>query len=176
MCRSSALTDVNARMRRSRHARDIDSFPGRNAMDASTRAFVEALLEGERDLTLATLRPDGSPQANTVSYASDGLTVYFGTARDSQKVRNLTHCPKAAVPLEAPYPDWGAIKAVSMGGTATVMPDDAPDIAHAMALLAAKFPQLQDLATPPDLAAVAFVKFVPDVISVLDYSKGFGHT
>jgi hypothetical protein len=27
-----------------------------------------------------------------------------------------------------------------------------------------------------DLAATAFVKVTPKVISVLDYSKGFGHT
>jgi hemerythrin-like domain-containing protein len=29
---------------------------------------------------------------------------------------------------------------------------------------------------PPDPGSIVFVKFVPSVISVLDYSKGFGHT
>jgi nitroimidazol reductase NimA-like FMN-containing flavoprotein (pyridoxamine 5'-phosphate oxidase superfamily) len=144
-------------------------------MTPEIRQFVESLLASERDLTLATLRPDGSPQANTVSYASDGLCLYFGTGRDSEKVRNLQHCRTASIAIDAPYADWGAIKGVSMGGTATILPDDSPESRCAMELLACKFPNVDDVSPPPRLASIVFVKFVPNVISVLDYSKGFGH-
>jgi nitroimidazol reductase NimA-like FMN-containing flavoprotein (pyridoxamine 5'-phosphate oxidase superfamily) len=144
-------------------------------MNQELRNFVKALLASERDLTLATVRPDGYPQANTVSYASEGLCVYFGTGRDSQKVINLQCCPKASVAIEAPYAEWGAIKGVSMGGTATILPDDSADSRRAMDALRRKFPEVDDMSPPPDPQSVVFVKFVPHVISVLDYSRGFGH-
>lgn len=40
-------------------------------------------------MTVATLRPDGWPQATTVGYANEGLTLYFLCGPDSQKATNL---------------------------------------------------------------------------------------
>lgn len=145
-------------------------------MDPNLRRFIESLLASERDLTLATLRPDGAPQANTVSYASDGLRLYFGTGRDSEKVRNLQYCPKASVAIDAPYAEWGEIRGLSMGGTATLLSNDSAESRQAMDMLMRKFPQVSDMSPPADSASIVFVRFVPDVISVLDYSQGFGHT
>jgi hemerythrin-like domain-containing protein/nitroimidazol reductase NimA-like FMN-containing flavoprotein (pyridoxamine 5'-phosphate oxidase superfamily) len=145
-------------------------------MDQQLRSFVQSVLERERDLTIATLRPDGYPQANTVSYASDGLAIYFGTGRDSQKVRNLQQCSKASIVVDCPYADWGSIKGLSMGGLAAMLPDGSDDARHAMEALRRKFPEVDELGPPPDPASIVVVKFVPSVISVLDYSKGFGHT
>ena len=145
------------------------------AVEPNFRKFVVTLLGAERDMTFATVRPDGYPQANIVSYANDGLTVYFGTGRDSQKMRNLHGCDKASITVAAPYADWGDIRGVSMGGTASVLPDGTPEQRHAADLLARKFPEVKAL-PPVVLGAIAFVKFVPTAISVLDYHKGFGHT
>lgn len=47
-------------------------------------AEILAVLEAGADLTLATLMPDGSPHATTVSYASQGMAVYFGSSRRSR--------------------------------------------------------------------------------------------
>ena len=145
-------------------------------MEANLRKFVVTLLGAERDLTFATVRPDGYPQANIVSYANDGLTVYFGTARNSQKMRNLAFTEKASVTVAAPYADWGDIRAVSMGGSAIVLRDGTPEQRHAADLLIAKFPEVATLSPSPDAASVAFVRFVPTAIAVLDYRKGFGHS
>ena len=40
-------------------------------------------------MTVATLRPDGRPQATTVGYMNDDLTLYFLCGLDSQKAKNL---------------------------------------------------------------------------------------
>ena len=40
-------------------------------MDQSQHAFVMHVLDSARDLTLATIRPDGYPQATTVSFAHE---------------------------------------------------------------------------------------------------------
>ena len=60
-------------------------------LDPHTRRFVEELLAAHNVLTLATVQEDGWPQATTVGYVNDGLTIYVGAAKDSQKVRNR-HC------------------------------------------------------------------------------------
>jgi Pyridoxamine 5'-phosphate oxidase len=44
-------------------------------MDEEIRRKILALLEQHRIMTVATLRPDGWPQATTVGYASEGLTA-----------------------------------------------------------------------------------------------------
>ena len=46
-------------------------------MDAALREKIMALLNEHRIMTIATLRPDGWPQATTVGYVNEGLTLYF---------------------------------------------------------------------------------------------------
>jgi nitroimidazol reductase NimA-like FMN-containing flavoprotein (pyridoxamine 5'-phosphate oxidase superfamily) len=58
-------------------------------MDEEIRRKILRLLDEHRIMTIATLRPDGWPQATTVGYASEGLTIYFLCGRDSQKAANL---------------------------------------------------------------------------------------
>jgi general stress protein 26 len=143
-------------------------------MDATIKRFVLAILRSQYDLTLATIRPDGYPQANTVSYVSEGLILYFGTVRESQKVRNLQHCNKVSLTIGVPYADWSDIRALSMGGIAELLADDESESRHAAELVTHRYPAV--LAPPPgNPAAIAFVKITPQVISVLDYRKGFGH-
>jgi general stress protein 26 len=144
-------------------------------MDPNTRRFILDVIESRNDLTIATLRADGFPQANTVSYAADGLALYFGTGRDSQKVRNILHCKNVSLTIDVPYVDWNDIRGLSMGAVAQVLPDDSADSVHAIDLLTRKFPAVWDLPAP-EPNAIVFVKIVPKVISVLDYRKGFGHT
>lgn len=71
-------------------------------MDAKTKRVILDIIDSQIELTLATLRDDGYPQANTVSYANDDLTIYFGTGRDSQKVKNLQHRAKVSIKIDVP--------------------------------------------------------------------------
>ena len=57
-------------------------------MDDALREEILSVLKGASDMTIATIRPDGYPQATTVSYVSDGLTIYFGCAAESQKAEH----------------------------------------------------------------------------------------
>ena len=58
-------------------------------MDPGLREEILSVLKDASDMTIATIRPDGYPQATTVSYVSDGLTIYFGCAAESQKAQNI---------------------------------------------------------------------------------------
>ena len=56
-------------------------------MDDAIRKKILALLDQHRIMTIATLRSDGWPQATTVGYVSEGLTLYFLCGLDSQRQR-----------------------------------------------------------------------------------------
>jgi general stress protein 26 len=143
-------------------------------MDRETEAFILDILRRHNILTLATVRENGFPQATTVGYVNDGLTIYVGCGADSQKARNVRRCAKVSLTVDHDEEDWGKIQGLSMGATAEIVTDPA-EIAHIGELMFAKYLQLQAMA-PPDPKDFAFLKITPKVISVLDYTKGFGHT
>jgi PPOX class probable F420-dependent enzyme len=144
-------------------------------MDAKLRQRILELLAANHDMSLATLRDDGYPQANVVSYANDGLVLYFATSRTSQKVRNIQRNDKVSLAISAPYADWSRIRGLSMAGRACVLADDTPACSHAMDLMLARYPTAWDMSPPPAPTQSVFVRIVPEVISVLDYTRGFGH-
>jgi general stress protein 26 len=140
-------------------------------MDEASRKRILDLLKRHKIMTIATVRKDGYPQATTVTYVNDGLTLYFGCEKTAQKVKNIKRCNKVSLTIDRDYRDWNRIKGLSMAADAEVL-RDRDEVRHAAALLARKFPQWGTV--PPE--DVAFVKVVPKVISILDYAQGFGHT
>ena len=143
-------------------------------MKPAHRKFILKQLKQHNIMSLATARADGYPQATTVGYANDGLDLYFCCDRVSQKVRNLRRSPKVSLTIDHDSKNWIRIKGLSMGARARVLSKPG-EVTRAFELLARKFPQMRKV-PKEDLAATAFVKVTPKVISVLDYSKGFGHT
>jgi general stress protein 26 len=144
-------------------------------MQQETERFILDVLQAHHILTLATVREDGYPQATTVGYVNQGLTIYIGTFPQAQKVANIRRCPKVSLTIDRDYDDWSQIKGLSMGGTAEVL-TDSEEIQRVVALFKAKFPQIAALPVPEDPASLVFIKITPIVISVLDYTQGFGHT
>lgn len=143
-------------------------------MDKETETFILDLLKSHNILTLATIREDGYPQATTVGYVNDGLTIYIATFPEAQKVKNIGYCNKVSLTVDKDYNKWEKIKGLSMGGIAEVLTNQ-QEIIKVIDLLAQKFPQLADMAAP-DPSSIAFLKITPEIVSVLNYEKGFGHT
>jgi hypothetical protein len=138
------------------------------------RKKVLAILARHNNMTIATLRADGYPQATTVGYASDGLTVYFGCGSQSQKARNIARDNRVSAAIDKDHENWGEIEGLSLAGTA-VRVTDAEELSRVNGLFSAKFPQVR--AFSADLrAAMDIYRLTPTVISVLDYTQGFGHT
>jgi PPOX class probable F420-dependent enzyme len=108
------------------------------------RRFILRLLKAHRNMSLATVRRDGYPQATTVAYANDGLTLYFATDRDSQKVRNLRYSPKVSLTINKDWAGWQRIQGLSVGGRAKILERPA-DTRRAHALLARKFKDMKGL-------------------------------
>ncbi|MFY0612791.1 MAG: pyridoxamine 5'-phosphate oxidase family protein [Hyphomicrobiaceae bacterium] len=145
-------------------------------MDTAIRKQVVSIIDDIDDLTIATVRNDGYPQATTVSYVNKGLTIYFGTTFDSQKARNIAANNKVSLTINRPYMTWDEIEGLSISGVAVLIADKAEQD-KVGTLLFKKFPQIDNY-TPPDLPSDAMVLFriEPQFVSLLDYRKGFGHT
>ena len=143
-------------------------------MTPSTKRLILEQLKTHRNMSLATVRPDGYPQATTVAFANDGLTLYFACDRNGQKVRNLQRSPKVSLTINKDTANWKKITGLSMGATAKVLERPA-DTQRALALLSRKFKDMKGL-SEEDLAETAFVRVQPKVISMLDYRRGFGWT
>jgi nitroimidazol reductase NimA-like FMN-containing flavoprotein (pyridoxamine 5'-phosphate oxidase superfamily) len=94
-------------------------------MDDGIRNKILALLEEHRIMTIATLRHDGWPQATTVGYASEGLTLWFLCGLDSQKAANLARDDRVSLTIDHDTPDVMAITGLSMAARATPVTDRA---------------------------------------------------
>jgi nitroimidazol reductase NimA-like FMN-containing flavoprotein (pyridoxamine 5'-phosphate oxidase superfamily) len=132
-------------------------------------------MDAHRIMTVATLRPDGWPQATTVGFAHEGLSLYFLCGAESQKAKNLTSDARVSITIDHDEPQVMKITGLSMAGRANRIAD-AKEAERVMGLLIARYPQQSESpgALPP-ASAVAIFKVTPSVISVLDYAKGFGH-
>lgn len=145
-------------------------------MDERIRKKILALLDEHRIMTIATLRPDGWPQATTVGYVNDGLTLYFLCGLDSQKAANLAQDDRVSLTIDHDASQIMEITGLSMAARAHVVTDRA-EAEKVLGLLPLKYPQQTSFSLPmPKPEEVRIFRLTPTVISVLDYSKGFGHT
>jgi nitroimidazol reductase NimA-like FMN-containing flavoprotein (pyridoxamine 5'-phosphate oxidase superfamily) len=145
-------------------------------MDDTIRRKILTLLDQHRIMTIATLRPDGWPQATTVGYVNEGLTLYFLRGLDSQKAANLARDDRVSLTIDHDTPQVMEITGLSMAARAQPVLDraEAEKVLH---MLPQKYPeQVNFPLSMPTVDQVRIFRVTPIVISVLDYAKGFGHT
>lgn len=87
-------------------------------MDNEIRRIILALLDQHRIMTVATLRLDGWPQATTVGYVNEGMTLYFLCGLDSQKAKNLARDDRLSLTIDHDTADLMAITGLSMAARA----------------------------------------------------------
>jgi nitroimidazol reductase NimA-like FMN-containing flavoprotein (pyridoxamine 5'-phosphate oxidase superfamily) len=145
-------------------------------MNEEIRSKILALLDQHRIMTIATLRPDGWPQATTVGYVNEGLTLYFLCGLDSQKAANLARDNRVSLTIDHDTPDLMEITGLSMAAHAQAVVDR-DEANKVLRMLPLKYPENIYVPVPmPTPEDVRIFRVSPTVISVLDYSKGFGHT
>lgn len=152
------------------------------------KALILQLLDEHRVMTIATNRPDGWPQATIVGYVNDGFLLYCFVARNTQKYANIQRDPRVSIAIGSDAPNPLEVKGLSLAGHASEVIDQA-EFADVARLRLRKFPEyaapmsaaqtggeLSRVAPQPPRSSVALLRIAPDIISVLDYSQGFGHS
>ncbi len=132
------------------------------------------ILNANRIMSIATVRPDGWPQTTIVGYANEGFRLYFLIYRTSQKFENISRDDRVSISVGQEPESLREIKAVFAGCNAREV-TDIDERVHAWLLLAERHPNLTDLA-PPKSEDVATMVADCRFISLLDYSQGLGHT
>lgn len=143
-------------------------------MDPETRKRILKILHDAKDLTIATQRADGYPQATVVSFVHDGEKIYFGCDKRSQKARNIARDDRISATVTPPYESWEDIRGLSFGGRARRVADEA-ERAKVSDLMAKRFPQVTDFMKTFSVEDIVTYRIDPEVISILDYGRGFGH-
>lgn len=137
-------------------------------------------------MAIATNRPDGWPQTTLVGYINDGFLPYCFIARNSQKHANILRDSRVSVAIGSDAPRPLDIKGLSFAAKASVVSDPS-EIEHVCELRLKRYPEYaavpppvvqagraQRISTRPS-SNVILLRLAPEIISVLDYSKGFGN-
>lgn len=131
------------------------------------------ILDQHRLMAIATLRPDGWPQATMVGYANEDILLYFVISRASQKFANIDRDNRVSIVVGRDFHDPATINALSIAARADEV-RDASQRERAIDLLLERHPGLRKLQRPePGHSAV--MRANPEIITILDYTKGFGH-
>lgn len=133
-----------------------------------------SMLDSNCIMTIATVRPDGWPQATIVGYANDGFRLYFLVYRASQKFANIARNDRVAFTVAHEPAQLRDVQAVYDGCRVHEVTNPA-ERRRAWELLTKRHPNLTDLA-PPENAEVATMAADCQHMSVLDYRQGLGHT
>ena len=144
-------------------------------MDATIRKKILDLLARHRKMTVATLRPDGWPQATTVGYGNEGFTIYFLCGLNSQKAMNLARDDRLSLTIDDDTDQVMAIEGLSMAARAEAVLDPS-EAEKALKLMMERYPPQDVALAMPKPEDIRIFRVTPVVISVLDYTKGFGHT
>jgi nitroimidazol reductase NimA-like FMN-containing flavoprotein (pyridoxamine 5'-phosphate oxidase superfamily) len=101
---------------------------------------VAKLIEWERVCRVGTVSRGGVPHVVPVCHVLAGGRIYFGSARDGQKVLNLKANPRVTVAVDLYSDDWTHIKGVMVQGTASLI-EGGPRFRKIRSLLYGKYRQ-----------------------------------
>lgn len=122
--------------------------------------------------TVATAAADGQPNAATIFFTNAGTDIYFNTASEGQKARNIRANSKVAIAMTEPGPVPATdrdIKGIQLFGKAAILGD--AELSGVPKAIMARHKAFNS-ATP---GKSVVVKVMPQKIYLVDYSRGFRH-
>ena len=154
-------------------------------MNTRLKTLVLRLLEQHRVMAIATNRPDGWPHATMVGYVNDGFLLYSFIAGNSQKYTNVLRDPRVSIAIASDATEPLEITGLSLAGKACVVTDPG-EFEYVSRLRSRRYPEYaalppvlgetQRISPPPAADSIVLLRITSEIISVLDYSKGFGHS
>lgn len=144
-------------------------MPSETRTERGLRTKVLELLDENDVMAVATLRPDGWPQATVVGFIHDDLDLYFGVAMSSQKLKNIRADPRISIALGRHAP--GRLRGLSMAAHASEVVDREA-LEHVNDVMRRRYPG-QSRFGPREVSAT-LVKAEPHMISIIDVPEGPG--
>lgn len=152
------------------------------------RESILKLLDRHRVMAIATNRPDGWPQVTLVGYVNDAFLLYCFVARNSQKHANIQRDPRVSIAIGSDAPRPLDIEGLSLAGMASVVTDQT-EVDYVGRLRLKRYPEYgvpppavshegaaARIAARPASDGAVLLRVEPEIFSLLDYSRGFGHS
>lgn len=131
------------------------------------------ILDAHRLMAISTLSANGWPQTTLVGYVNDGLLIYFVISRASQKLANIERDQRVGIAIGRDVENPMEIKELSIAAEASEVTNP-EQREHAIDLLLERRPSLKKLKRP-DPSTAAVMRAASRIVTISDYSKGFGH-
>jgi general stress protein 26 len=154
-------------------------------MNTRLKTLVLRLLEEHRLMAIATNRADGWPHATLVGYVNDGFLLYSFIAGNSQKYTNVLRDPRVSIAIGSDATEPLEITGLSLAGKASVVTDPG-EFEYVSRLRLRRYPEYatsppvldetRRTSPPAAIDSIVLLRITSEIISVLDYSKGFGHS
>jgi general stress protein 26 len=151
------------------------------------KELILRLLEDHRLMAVGTNRPDGWPQVTTVGYVNDGFLLYCFVAARCQKHQNILRDPRVSIAIASDTHQPLETRGLSLAGRAFVV-TDRQEFDRVGGLRRQRYPEYAEMpqalledgaartAPRPFPDAVVLLRIEPQLFSVVDYTKGFGHS
>lgn len=145
-------------------------------MDEEIRQTLLNLLHQHRIMTLATVLPNGWPQATVVGYVNEGLTIYFLCGLGSQLAANLARDGRVSLTIDHDIQDLLETIGLSMAAHAQPV-GDRVEAERVLQMFSRKYSgQIASPGPMPIPEDVRIFRVIPTLISILDYAGGVWHT
>jgi hypothetical protein len=145
-----------------------------HGLEVQVEQTAITILNSHRIMSISTVRPDGWPQTTIVGYANEGFDIFFLIFRSSQKFANIQHDDRVSVAVGKEPESLGELKAVYAAAHASEVTDPKQRV-YAWRLLTQRHPNLAGFEFP-ETSETALMRAICRHVSVLDFSKGVGHT
>ena len=149
-------------------------------LNDALRKTILDMYERQSEISLATVRADGWPQANVVDIWNLGLTLYFQTYEAASKAQNIERDSRVSLTLTPSFnKDFGEMKGITMAARAEKVTDKA-EIGDLYHQFLKRLPHMKQFAeyegdTAYPAAGVAVYRLRPEMGCVLDFTKGYGN-
>jgi nitroimidazol reductase NimA-like FMN-containing flavoprotein (pyridoxamine 5'-phosphate oxidase superfamily) len=137
--------------------------------DSELKARILSLLDENRLMSLATVRPDGWPQVTMVGYVHDELALYFRVGRNSQKLANMRRDPRVSIALGRDT--LTRIRGLSMAARVAEV-TDREEVRRVDAIMPDSVPKEWAFAPRDDTPVL--LRATPMIISVIELGKDTG--
>ncbi len=134
---------------------------------------IENYINSTKYTVLGTVKDD-IPVTRTIgAFANDGLTVYFSTNKNTEKVKHIGKNPHVSLLFQQEGQELKSFKNVSIIGRA-IQVLEKNEQEKAIALIGSRNPRFKERVANGEVKDSTFFRVEPIEVKFIDFSKGIG--
>ncbi len=150
-----------------------------NFLNDELEKKILSMYKRQSEISLATVRADGWPQANVVDIWNLGLMLYFQTFEGFSKVQNIEGDPRVSLTLTPSFKNFGVMQGLTLAAHAekVTSKEEIGDLYHQFLDRVPhmkQFAQYEGDTAYPGPGMIVY-RLRPEMGCVLDFTKNYGN-